>query len=340
MDNNTKTKYMVLFLTSFIFIGFLSGMSSSVVAEDDENTPPVADLSNNEPYQGSTNKSILFDGSLSYDADGTIVKWWWEFGDGTTETGKTVTHLYESAGSYTVTLYVLDDGGLEGNDTTTVQIEQGNNPPTKPLIKTTGALPIPIGDTTLSILRNQEIRGSFMFSSQDANNDSVYFVIDWGDDTIENTDNVESGSRVDINHTWSEPGLYEVLVTAKDEYNASSEDERIFVIINIGTNSISGQLSGYLLDYTNDGTYTHFFNTDLLIETSLGKNDIDTYLIDSDGDQEWNYLYNESAGLSIYQQEGNNTLDNENTGSETPGFEIMLLLVGFVLLIGLRKHQN
>ena len=340
MDNNTKTKYAVLFLTSFIVIGFLFGISSSVVAEDDANTPPVADLSKNEPYQGSTNGSILFDGSLSYDADGRIVKWWWEFGDGTTETGKTVTHLYESAGSYTVTLHVLDDGGLEGNDTTTVQIEQGNNPPTKPIIRTVGTLPILINNTTLTILRNQEIKGSFMLSSQDANNDSIYFVIDWGDDTIENTEVVESGSRVDINHTWSEPGLYEVSVTAKDDHNASSEEERIFVIINIGSKSISGQISGYLLDYSNNGSYTHFFNTDRLIETSLGKNDIDTYLIDSDGDQEWNYLYNESAGLSVYQQEGNNTSDNENTDSETPGFEIMLLLVGFVLLIGLRKHQN
>jgi PKD repeat protein len=212
-----------------------------------------------------------------------IVKWWWEFGDGTTETGETATHLYESAGSYTVVLHVLDDGGLDGSDATTVQVKQGNTPPAKPLIKTTGTLPIPIVDTTLSILRNQEIKGSFTLSSQDANNDSVYFIIDWRDNNTDTTKKVESGSRVDLNHTWSEQVLYEVSVVAKDDENLSSEKERIFVIINVRTKSISGQLLGYLLDYSNTGAYTHFFDTTLLLETSLGKNNEDTYLIDNDG---------------------------------------------------------
>ena len=45
------------------------------------NTPPTADGSKNVPYVDRFNKSILFDGSKSYDYDGTIVEWSWSFGD-------------------------------------------------------------------------------------------------------------------------------------------------------------------------------------------------------------------------------------------------------------------
>lgn len=52
-----------------------------------------------------------FDGASSTDADGTITGYSWEFGDGTTGTGKTVRHTYDKAGFYSVRLTVTDDDG-------------------------------------------------------------------------------------------------------------------------------------------------------------------------------------------------------------------------------------
>ncbi|KON32565.1 hypothetical protein AC477_02785, partial [miscellaneous Crenarchaeota group-1 archaeon SG8-32-1] len=54
---------------------------------------------------------IFFDASGSYDPDGTIVSYLWDFGDGTTKEGVTVDHSYSEVGNYTVTLVITDDDG-------------------------------------------------------------------------------------------------------------------------------------------------------------------------------------------------------------------------------------
>ncbi|MDI6874368.1 MAG: PKD domain-containing protein [Actinomycetota bacterium] len=61
-------------------------------------------------------EEIICDGSASHDPDGDIVSWHWDFGDGESATGKTVTHAYHSEGEYTVTLRVMDDRGASAND--------------------------------------------------------------------------------------------------------------------------------------------------------------------------------------------------------------------------------
>jgi len=60
----------------------------------------------------STRDVVLFDASDSYDPDGTIVDYFWDFGDGSYASGKIVTHRYATTGTFTVTLNVTDDGGL------------------------------------------------------------------------------------------------------------------------------------------------------------------------------------------------------------------------------------
>jgi PKD repeat protein len=52
-----------------------------------------------------------FDASGSSDPDGSIVSYVWDFGDGSTATGKTTTHTFAKAGSYTVKLTVADNRG-------------------------------------------------------------------------------------------------------------------------------------------------------------------------------------------------------------------------------------
>ncbi len=61
----------------------------------------------------TTASSVTFDGGspYSYDKDGNIVNWSWDFGDGDTAYGSTVSHQYNTPGNYTVTLNVTDDSG-------------------------------------------------------------------------------------------------------------------------------------------------------------------------------------------------------------------------------------
>ncbi|WP_456487125.1 NosD domain-containing protein, partial [Candidatus Alkanophaga liquidiphilum] len=70
-----------------------------------ESQPPVASFTYS-PKHPSVNQPVTFDASASYDPDGTIVSYEWDFGDGTTASGVVVTHAYSAAGSYTVTLTV------------------------------------------------------------------------------------------------------------------------------------------------------------------------------------------------------------------------------------------
>jgi M6 family metalloprotease-like protein/uncharacterized repeat protein (TIGR01451 family) len=84
------------------------------------NDPPVSDP--NGPYAGTVGQPVQFDGSSSFDLDGTIVAFDWDFGDSTTGSGATPSHTYAAAGLYTVSLTVTDDGGATDTGTTTADI--------------------------------------------------------------------------------------------------------------------------------------------------------------------------------------------------------------------------
>jgi len=57
--------------------------------------------------------SVTFDGSTSTDPDLDVLTYAWDFGDGTTGTGKVATHTYAKGGFYSVKLTVNDgDGGI------------------------------------------------------------------------------------------------------------------------------------------------------------------------------------------------------------------------------------
>ena len=76
---------------------------------DLEGEPPVADFV--VPSNLSTNQTIVFDASGSFDEDGVIVSYFWDFGDGLNGTGINLSHVYETSGEYTVTLVVTDNEG-------------------------------------------------------------------------------------------------------------------------------------------------------------------------------------------------------------------------------------
>jgi hypothetical protein len=66
--------------------------------------------------------SVRFDASASYDPDGSIVAYSWQFGDGTTGSGESVLHVFPSAGTYTVRLTVRDGEGAQATATRLVTL--------------------------------------------------------------------------------------------------------------------------------------------------------------------------------------------------------------------------
>jgi serine protease len=97
------------------------------------NQPPVAD------FAYSVNDLTVDFTDQSYDPDGTIVAWDWNFADNNTSADQDASHTYADFGTYSVTLTVTDDDGTTGSVTKNVTI---------------GLIPdISVSDIAMSIIR-------------------------------------------------------------------------------------------------------------------------------------------------------------------------------------------
>jgi len=80
----------------------------------------------NIPDAPEAGETISFDAVDSFDSNGTIVDYDWDFGDNSFASGITSTHAYEQNGTYTVKLTITDNNGLE--DIFTKNIVVGSHP--------------------------------------------------------------------------------------------------------------------------------------------------------------------------------------------------------------------
>lgn len=89
------------------------------------NHPPIVNIGG--PYQGNVNNPVHFDGSGSFDEDGTLISYIWDYGDNHSGIGVSCSHTYTVAGIYTVTLKVIDNGGANATTSTAVEIRQSTS---------------------------------------------------------------------------------------------------------------------------------------------------------------------------------------------------------------------
>ena len=173
------------------------------------NQPPVASFTESA-HTVDTNVVIYFDASDSYDPDGVIVSYTWDFGDGTTGTGIMVTHVYADDGSYTVTLTVTDDDGAtdSAQDTKTVV----NRPPVA--MFTESAHRVDTGEVIY-------FDASY---SYDLDGTIVSYSWDFGDGT--------TATGVEMEHAYEDNGIYTVTLTVTDDNGATDTDEDTKTVTN------------------------------------------------------------------------------------------------------------
>ncbi len=93
------------------------------------NKAPTA-VASATPLTGTAPLTVTFDASGSTDSDGTIASYTWNFGDGSTASGKTTSHTYTTEATFAATLQVTDNAGAKGTSTTTITVQAKPQAPT------------------------------------------------------------------------------------------------------------------------------------------------------------------------------------------------------------------
>ena len=118
-------------VTETVSDGVSTSTATRTIVASSPNDPPVAEIVRS-PEEGDAPLSVDFDASGSSDPDGDLMAYEWNFGDGSTAQGTTVSHTYTAVGNYTATLTVTDDDGATATATAGIVVHEPppqNHPP-------------------------------------------------------------------------------------------------------------------------------------------------------------------------------------------------------------------
>ncbi|MCX6092179.1 MAG: PKD domain-containing protein [Candidatus Bipolaricaulota bacterium] len=159
------------------------------------NVLPVADVEVDRTA-GLAPLTIHFDGTGSFDPDGSIRRYEWDFGDGSRSVGAEIAHTYTRGGTFTATLTVTDRRG--GTASASVEI----------VVRASNALPV----AAFSVYPSPAYTGQgIQFgagASYDPDGEIVSYAWSYGDGT--------SGSGRLTTHQYSLQGTYHVVLTVRD----------------------------------------------------------------------------------------------------------------------------
>ncbi|MBO0593397.1 PKD domain-containing protein, partial [Cellulophaga sp. E16_2] len=182
------------------------------------NQAPTA-IATSDVTSGAPSLDVQFTGDTSTDPDtGDVLTYAWDFGDGSTATTVNPSHTFTTAGTYTVTLTVTDDGTPAQNstDTITIIVTDANQAPTAVATSdvTSGAPSLDVqftGDT----------------SSDLDDGDVLTYAWNFGDGTIATTANPS--------HTFTTADTYNVTLTVTDNGTPALSSSEVSITITVNT---------------------------------------------------------------------------------------------------------
>lgn len=178
-------------------------------------------------------KLVQFNAARSTDPDGDLLTYHWDFGDGTTGTGRKPTHTYRDDGIYTVTLTVRD-----GQKWTVI-------PQDTLVVTATNAKPTITNLTTATHGRGSgytrpTVTLAGLFTDPGAD-DAHEASIDWGDGSVTpaavTSDSGLTGGatgRFTGSHVYRKAGVYPVTVTLTDDDRGTATSKRVVTFERVG----------------------------------------------------------------------------------------------------------
>src|SRR3989441_440968 len=168
--------------------------------------PPVADFTVN-PLRVNPGVSVTFDASTSFDPDGMIVSYTWEFGDSTGGTGVVATHAYANPGVFSVNLSVIDNQALSSSATHQVTVNARPH------------AAFQFAPTTVYVGISVTFDAS---TSTDPDGSIASYAWSFGDGS--------SGAGVQASHVFAAKGTFGVRLTVVDSDGLSNETTRTLAI--------------------------------------------------------------------------------------------------------------
>lgn len=205
-DFGTGTDLVTLIIANYGEEGATYDYAVSLI--DEHNLPPIAVAG--EDVTVYVRDTVSLDGTGSYDPDGTIARYLWDF-DATNgvdwempdSQDSTPAYRYDNPGTYTVTLRVIDYKGAYGEDSLTVKVL----PPNRPPVAEAGI------DQEVRVLDIVNFDASI---SSDPDGDALTYSWNFTDGNM--------SSDAKTSHAFERPDSYEVALTVTDPLGAKDTD--------------------------------------------------------------------------------------------------------------------
>jgi DNA/RNA endonuclease G (NUC1) len=198
------------YLTTVDAIESLTGYDLLALLPDDvegpveNNTqPPLAAVSG--PAGLAEGDAGSFSAAGSIDPNGNIVSFAWNFGDGSTASGETASHVFAQDGVYLVTVTTTDNDGLTGTAALSVTVDN--------VAPDLGDF----DDATLEAGGAYTVEGTFA----DPGADAWIATVDWGDGSSP-SQAMLSGHAFSLVHVYATAGTFPVTVTVADDDTETS----------------------------------------------------------------------------------------------------------------------
>ncbi len=174
------------------------------------NQPPIANAGINKDLTASR---VIFDASNSFDFDGDVAGYEWDFGDGTKGTGSRIAHVYQRPGTYRAKLSIRDNSGTIRNEAADEILVHINA--------------LPIADAGFDRVAAPGETVAFD-ASRSSDPDGTIARYHWNF----RDGNALEGERVE--HAFTEPGLYAVELRVHDDSGHSNavDFSHVRVVVN------------------------------------------------------------------------------------------------------------
>jgi PKD repeat protein len=145
----------------------------------------------------------------STDPDGDSITFDWDFGDGASANGTSVSHTFAAMGEYTVEVIARDSAGATDTDSTTVTVETPNAPP----------VAVITGPTTAFVGVTASFDAS---SSHDPDGTIAGYLWDFGDGS--------TAATATFGKTWNSVGSLTVTLTVTDNLGKGGQATQLVTV--------------------------------------------------------------------------------------------------------------